>query len=95
MHDIIRKYSGSRGVVDEARDKLGHLDRRGADGALAQVELQGAHSQFGRGQAVDEAMGHSRRVIRGTGWIGHVCLRATVASRCDVDQVPRVHPGTT
>jgi hypothetical protein len=27
MHAVIRKYPGSRGVVDEARNKLGHLEQ--------------------------------------------------------------------
>ncbi|MDF3040223.1 MAG: hypothetical protein K0Q71_2929 [Thermomicrobiales bacterium] len=42
MHAVIRKYSGSQGVVDEARDKFGHLEQtmRGTPGFVAYYFLE-------------------------------------------------------
>ena len=42
MHAVIRKYSGARGVVDEARGKLGHLEQtmRGTPGFVAYYFLE-------------------------------------------------------
>jgi hypothetical protein len=42
MHAVIRKYSGARGVVDEARGKLGDLEQtmRGTPGFVAYYFLE-------------------------------------------------------
>src|SRR5215207_9016804 len=42
MHAVVRKYTGARGVVDEARGKLGHLEQtmRGTPGFVAYYFLE-------------------------------------------------------
>ena len=42
MHAVIRKYTGSREVVEEARPKLGHLEQtmRGVPGFVAYYFLE-------------------------------------------------------
>ena len=42
MHAVIRKYAGSRDVVDEARSKLGNLEQtmRGVPGFVAYYFLE-------------------------------------------------------
>ena len=42
MHAVIRKYRGARGVVEEARGKLGHLEQtmRGTPGFVAYSFLE-------------------------------------------------------
>jgi hypothetical protein len=70
MHAVIRKYTGSRDVVDEARAKLGHLEEtmRGVPGFVAYYFLETADGVATITIAADEA-GTTESMGRAATWV--------------------------
>jgi hypothetical protein len=70
MHAVIRKYTGARGVVDEARDKLSHLEQtmRGTPGFVAYYFLETDNGVATITITEDEA-GTTESMSRAANWV--------------------------
>src|SRR5688572_2803371 len=70
MHAVIRKYTGSRGVVDEARGRLDHLEQtmRGTPGFVAYYFLETDDGVATITIAEDEA-GTTESMSRAANWV--------------------------
>jgi hypothetical protein len=70
MHAVIRKYSGARGVVDEARDKLDHLEQtmRATPGFVAYYFLETADGVATITITEDET-GTTESMSRAANWV--------------------------
>ena len=70
MHAVIRKYTGSSGVVNEARDKLGHLEQTmtGVPGFVAYYFLETPDGVATITIADDEA-GTTESMGRAANWV--------------------------
>lgn len=70
MHAVIRKYSGSPGVIEEARSKLGNLEltMRGVPGFVAYDFLETAGGVTTITIADDEA-GAAESMVRAAQWV--------------------------
>lgn len=70
MHAVIRKYTGSPDVVDEARAKLGHLEEtmRGTPGFVAYYFLETEDGVATVTIANDEA-GTTESMSRAANWV--------------------------
>ena len=70
MHAVIRKYTGSPGVVDEARPKFAHLEQtmRGMPGFVAYYFLETADGVATITIAEDEA-GTTESMGRAANWV--------------------------
>ena len=70
MHAVIRKYSGARGVVDEARGKLAHLEQtmRATPGFVAYYFLETADGVATITITEDET-GTTESMSRAANWV--------------------------
>ena len=70
MHAVIRKYSGARGVVDEARGKLAHLEQtmRATPGFVAYYFLETADGVATITITEDES-GTTESMSRAANWV--------------------------
>ena len=68
MHAVIRKYTGARGVVDEARGKLAHLEQtmRGTPGFVAYSFLE---TEDGVATITEEETGTTESMSRAANWV--------------------------
>ena len=82
MHAVIRTYTGSSDVVDEARSKLGHLEEtmRGVPGFVAYYFLETADGVATITIAADEA-GTTESMSRAATWVQeHLESRSALGS---------------
>ncbi len=81
MHAVIRKYSGSRDVVDEARERLAHLEEtmRGVPGFVAYYFLETDDGVTTITVAEDEA-GTTESMGRAAAWVKeHLASRESLS----------------